>query len=297
MENNTPEGMKKCSKCGEIKPATAEYYSRRRTKKDGLRGCCKECQHEYYIEVAERVCEQRKEYRKKNKEKIKEYLERTKEERAIKRAEYRKANREKIKEYDKKYKLENKEKIQEREKKYRQSKRGAVSRRLSYIRKQTGAKIFLENLTDEFITGIYEQWEKNEILYCAEEKIQKIMAGKEKKIKLSAIEDIKKRREIYCKELDTSFENATSAAAILGIDQGCISKILRGDGKKTGYKKYPDGLSFCFTHPEPIYKKQTPTEAEASKEAQRKYQREYRQKKREEAKKVLDKTESIPNNG
>ena len=37
------KGIKKCSKCGRILPKTPEYFTRDRSKKDGLRSECKEC--------------------------------------------------------------------------------------------------------------------------------------------------------------------------------------------------------------------------------------------------------------
>jgi len=42
-------GMKICSKCGEVKPATSEYYCKHKGTKDGLRYQCNVCQSEYYI--------------------------------------------------------------------------------------------------------------------------------------------------------------------------------------------------------------------------------------------------------
>lgn len=39
---------------------------------------------------------------------------------------------------------------------------------------------------------------------------------------------------VYCFETNTVYDSATSAASVLGLDQGAISKILRGDGKSTG---------------------------------------------------------------
>jgi hypothetical protein len=39
--------MKRCSKCDKEKPATAEYFSRQYTGRDGLRADCKVCAEEY----------------------------------------------------------------------------------------------------------------------------------------------------------------------------------------------------------------------------------------------------------
>lgn len=38
--------MKKCSKCGQIKPATIEFFPKCSKNKDGLSGNCKECRYE-----------------------------------------------------------------------------------------------------------------------------------------------------------------------------------------------------------------------------------------------------------
>ena len=62
MSENNHDGMKKCTKCGEWKPATAEYFHRDKTRKSGLRAQCKTCRREYD-----------REYRQKNKDKIAEY--------------------------------------------------------------------------------------------------------------------------------------------------------------------------------------------------------------------------------
>ena len=43
MTDNEHEGMKKCTKCGEWKPATAEYFYRDKTKKGGMSSLCKDC--------------------------------------------------------------------------------------------------------------------------------------------------------------------------------------------------------------------------------------------------------------
>lgn len=43
MDNNTQVKYKCCSKCGESKPATKEFFHARKSNKDGLRGECKVC--------------------------------------------------------------------------------------------------------------------------------------------------------------------------------------------------------------------------------------------------------------
>lgn len=111
MENNIPEGMKKCTKCGEIKPATAEYFNRDRTKKDGVGSWCKECRSEYNREY-------NREYYQKNKDRVLEYS-----------SEYRQKNRDRLLERKREYYQQNKDKIRE----YRQKKREEAKKALDKI--------------------------------------------------------------------------------------------------------------------------------------------------------------------
>ena len=76
-----PEGMKRCSQCGEVKPATAAYFDKKKSVQSGLTAQCKSC-----------ISEKNKKYNEANKEKIAE---------AGKK--YYEANREKIAEKRKKW--------------------------------------------------------------------------------------------------------------------------------------------------------------------------------------------------
>lgn len=102
-----------CSKCGEEKPATTEYFGKRRDSKDGLRGQCKDCRREYnqghFKQHSEEIKEYQKQYYKENKEEIKE-----------RQKQWRQENKKYIKEYIKQWSQENKEKIKERQKQYRE---------------------------------------------------------------------------------------------------------------------------------------------------------------------------------
>lgn len=74
-EDNTSQIERKiCTKCCEVKPATAEYYSRQKNGRGGLRGECKECQAEYNAMWAktnsERLKKTRKIWKNENREKI-----------------------------------------------------------------------------------------------------------------------------------------------------------------------------------------------------------------------------------
>ena len=69
------EGMKRCSKCGEVKPV-GEFY-KHKNRKDGLQSQCKQCQKEYiekyYEENKEHCAEKAKKYREENKGHCAEY--------------------------------------------------------------------------------------------------------------------------------------------------------------------------------------------------------------------------------
>lgn len=114
-----PFVIKVCKKCKRILVANEmNFYKKEKNK---LRGECKKCTKQ---------CRKKryngnsydKEYRKKNKEKIKEYnkeyKENHKEKIKKKNKEYREKNKEKIKEYNKDYGEKNKEKIKEYQKEY-----------------------------------------------------------------------------------------------------------------------------------------------------------------------------------
>ena len=40
-------GLKKCTKCKDILPATIKYFHRNKCRKDGLNQCCKKCNIEH----------------------------------------------------------------------------------------------------------------------------------------------------------------------------------------------------------------------------------------------------------
>jgi hypothetical protein len=106
---------KKCSKCGEDKPATTEYFSKHKRSKYGLRNECKECDKIYKKQYKENNLAKYKELKKqcayryynKNKTLI---LEKTK--------AYAKVNAEKIKKYKAKYCIENKDILSQKRKEY-----------------------------------------------------------------------------------------------------------------------------------------------------------------------------------
>lgn len=91
---------KACTKCGEEKPATTEYFVVARLGLFGVSSQCKRCKKAYYEKNKEKFALWHKTYREKNKEKVAMYAK-----------QYRQENKEKVLARDKKYRQENKEKI------------------------------------------------------------------------------------------------------------------------------------------------------------------------------------------
>jgi hypothetical protein len=118
-----------CSKCGEEKTATTEYFKPRKDSKDGLYWRCRECTKIEDKKYREEHKEQMAEYRRKNKEKIdlqrKEYREknkeRDKEKIATQRKQYYEKNKERILTQQRQYAEEHKETIKEKAKIFRQN--------------------------------------------------------------------------------------------------------------------------------------------------------------------------------
>ncbi len=141
--------MKKCSKCGEEKIASNEYFYRNKGYKDGLMGWCKVCTRECTGE-----------YRKNNKDKIKEYYKKY-------NKEYYENNKERFKERFKEYYENNKDEIKEYWKDWAKNNRDKENERIK--RRREMIKSLPNTLTKE-------QWkEKLEIFnhscaYCGKVK-------------------------------------------------------------------------------------------------------------------------------
>ncbi|MFA5305910.1 MAG: HNH endonuclease [Candidatus Babeliales bacterium] len=109
---------KVCTKCGIAKEATFNNFKKAKKGKLGLYSKCKECEKEYreknkeklkqwFEENSEKVKEQKKQYYKENVEKLKQYKD-----------DWRQQNKDRIKEYGKNYYIENLEIIKEKGKQY-----------------------------------------------------------------------------------------------------------------------------------------------------------------------------------
>ena len=109
MKDCTPllPGFKKCSKCGAVLPATAEYFHRHASEKDGLRSTCKACG----IVLS---AEWRSAHREQSLQSIANWRHENPEKRAVYRKEYRERHSQKISVYNKQYYAKYPERVQAR---------------------------------------------------------------------------------------------------------------------------------------------------------------------------------------
>lgn len=111
MDKIKEQIIKQCVKCGNILPATPEYFGKTKKSNDGLKGTCKKCLSIY-----------NKNYQKKNRDKLlanmKIYRENNKEQFKNMKKEYVKNNKEKVAAASKKYKDENKEAVKKKQNEY-----------------------------------------------------------------------------------------------------------------------------------------------------------------------------------
>lgn len=102
-----PEGMKRCSKCKEVKPMTEQYFGKLSKSSDGFKYSCKECRRKTEYEPKKKhYLKKQKRYYEENKDKI---YETTK--------AYRERNIEWYRSYNKQYYEENAERMKENSKK------------------------------------------------------------------------------------------------------------------------------------------------------------------------------------
>ena len=83
--------LKRCTKCGENKPNTNEYFAFSNKSKGILRPSCKVCDKKHREKNKDKMKEYNKNYYENNKDKIKEYRENNKD----KKKEYMKENNKK----------------------------------------------------------------------------------------------------------------------------------------------------------------------------------------------------------
>ncbi|MDP4158382.1 MAG: HNH endonuclease [Bacillota bacterium] len=119
-----------CCRCKNELPATNEYFQKDRTKKDGLKHCCKECNKKHRQENKEKIAERNKKYRQENKEKRMEYNQR-----------WREDNQDHVKAYYSQYHQMNKEKRLVAKKKWREENKGKISEYYKKYRRGNADKI------------------------------------------------------------------------------------------------------------------------------------------------------------
>lgn len=117
MPEACPDGFKRCSCCGECKPATPEFFVRNNHKRSGLHSRCRVCQakidYERYWSDPERERARKQKYRDENRDKINEDARRYRAENPQKSLEsvqrYRARNSARVKQYDRDYRRVHKE--------------------------------------------------------------------------------------------------------------------------------------------------------------------------------------------
>lgn len=126
--------MKVCTKCGDSKPATSEYFSIHGSSFDRLRCACKSCDKEYYKKNKERKARVSKEYYENNKEKVlaanKKYREENRDKITTQRKENYIKSRNKILAWNREYHHKNKNKRSEYNKLWREKNKDYVKSRL-----------------------------------------------------------------------------------------------------------------------------------------------------------------------
>lgn len=140
--------LKKCTKCGEEKPATTEFFPKR---EKGLRATCRICtttkRKKHYEDNKEQILERNKDYIKRNSEKVaeirKEYYENNKVAISKWQKKYNEENREAILENKKEYRLKNYESILEKDRKYYYKNKNEVLRKNKIWRKNNKKRIRL----------------------------------------------------------------------------------------------------------------------------------------------------------
>jgi hypothetical protein len=111
--------MRRCTKCGEEKPATTEYFQKHSRDKSGLQCWCKECSRAYYQENHERIKQRTHDYYHSNREKGLE----------TRRAYYR-ANRDAARARSQVYVQNNKERLTEARRRWAEKNKESIANRI-----------------------------------------------------------------------------------------------------------------------------------------------------------------------
>ena len=153
---NAPYVFKKCSKCGEWLVANNINFNKSKKGKYRLQAYCKKCKakqqkqyreknkgkiKQYYEDNKDKILEQCKQYREKNREKIKQYYKENKDKIAEQQKQYYKENKDKIAERHKQWCDENKDKILKKSKQYYKENKDKVLEQCKQYREVNRDKI------------------------------------------------------------------------------------------------------------------------------------------------------------
>ncbi|HEX2907279.1 MAG TPA: hypothetical protein VHO69_10495 [Phototrophicaceae bacterium] len=122
-----PEGQKRCKACGQIFPATSEYFKKEQRNKDGIAAICKTCATAYTKDYYQDNIEQVKAYNRQryhanrdyNRQKTREWYQANKTYHRQKCKEWYEQNRESVREWNKQYYLANREQAIEKRRQWR----------------------------------------------------------------------------------------------------------------------------------------------------------------------------------
>lgn len=132
--NIETDNLKRCTKCGEWKPATLEYFRAQKRAKSGLGAQCRDCtrawNQRYYEENVEKISKKRRECYYANPDKEREY-----------RRKYNRANAGKIREHRREYRRANADKIRERRREFHRMNADKIRNRVRTWRKDNPDKV------------------------------------------------------------------------------------------------------------------------------------------------------------
>jgi len=166
------EKTKVCTKCGEEKPATTEFFYKAKLGKYGLQATCKKCKRELFRDSRKAYREKHKEYYKKLR---KAYYEKNKEKEMQYNKKWEQEHKEYVIErrrkrgYDNKYNQNNKDRIKEFKCNYKKSERGKLMS-VKSSQKRRARECKLESSFTIKQWGKCKAYFNNTCCYCGEEK-------------------------------------------------------------------------------------------------------------------------------
>lgn len=127
MPHSTPSAscVKTCTKCGETKPATTEYFNLLKKGKYGLNPVCTLCRRAYYLENRQREVERSRKFYLENGERVRErmrlYFEENRKAILARNRAYRATHRDESVQRNRMYYVANRERMNKQAKEWRQA--------------------------------------------------------------------------------------------------------------------------------------------------------------------------------